>query len=131
MFRFPKAARLLQRSEFRNTLDNGIKVTDHNLVFVARPVSKGKVRIGLIVSKKVGGAVVRNRIKRAMRERFRTTQTKLRDLELVVIARQHAAVSETDELFASYDRCMARLERRIPARAEASPDAESSNVGLH
>jgi ribonuclease P protein component len=52
----------------------------------------GPVRLGLVVSRKVGGAVVRNRVKRRVREWFRRHRGALpQGADLVVIARASAA----------------------------------------
>lgn len=115
MFAFPKTARLLLRKEFREVLDHGIKIADHNLVMVARPASETTARLGIIVSKKVGGAVVRNRIKRLLRERYRASRASLGAINLVIIARHKVAETPSEELFGSYDRCVSRLVRKLEA----------------
>ncbi len=66
---------------------------------VERPEG-GAGRLGLTVSRRVGNAVVRNRVKRRVREWFREARTsELRDgIDLVVIARQAAATLGTHEV---------------------------------
>jgi len=113
-FSFPKISRLLDRAEFRETLDNGVKVVDRNLVMIARPGATQGPRIGLIVSKKVGGAVTRNRVRRILRERFRTTRAAIGEVvDIVIIARHHAAEAENFDLVTSYDKCLKRLVERV------------------
>ena len=64
--------------------------------------------LGLTVSKKVGTAVVRNRVKRRIREWFRRSRAALpQNLELVVIARRGAAeigMLETERELGSFFR---------------------------
>ncbi len=58
-----------------------------------------KWQIGFITSKRVGGAVVRNRIRRRLREIVRTQQARMREgFWLVVIARPPAARATFREL---------------------------------
>ena len=70
--KFPQAERLRKRIEFKRAEKNKVArlVTKHVVILVA-PNDMPRVRIGLTASKKVGGAVVRNRAKRLLREIYR------------------------------------------------------------
>ncbi|MCP5043855.1 MAG: ribonuclease P protein component [bacterium] len=58
-----------------------------------------RTRLGMAVSRKVGNAVVRNRVKRAIREWFRTSRDELaQNVDIVVIARPGAAKRETTQI---------------------------------
>jgi len=70
--RFPKRERLRKRHEFLNVEAKKVRrlVTDH-LIILAAPNELHHVRVGFTVSKRVGTAVKRNRIKRLLREIYR------------------------------------------------------------
>ncbi len=91
------------------------------LVVYAAHAEQPWTRIGLTVSRKVGGSVVRNVVKRRLREAFRRNK---RDLplgfDLVVIARVGAgdADYETLERELLEACCNARKRARLPKRGE-------------
>ncbi len=79
----------LRRSlDFKRVYDRRVSASDSRLlVFVARN-HLGYPRLGLSVSRKHGGAVVRNRWKRLLREAFRLSRTRLpANIDLVLIPR--------------------------------------------
>ncbi len=78
-FGFPKSARLLKRGEFRRVYDHGSRVTSSSfaLFFAARSSDPGLPRIGFTTPRALGKAVVRNRIKRRMREAVRLEMPQL------------------------------------------------------
>ncbi|HIJ84915.1 MAG: ribonuclease P protein component [Magnetococcales bacterium] len=88
---FPRTARLLKSREFKLVTDRGKKVhTPLFLVFLQKN-SLDNSRLGVTVSKKVGQAVTRNRVKRWLREYFRHWQGKVAShWDIVVIARAKA-----------------------------------------
>jgi ribonuclease P protein component len=86
-----KNARVRKRREFLQIQNAGRRVaTRHFLVtFLCR--GEGPPRLGITVTKKIGNAVVRNRVKRAVREAFRTHAAGIsRGASIVVIARDGA-----------------------------------------
>ena len=62
-----KQFRLKRRSAFAYVYRKGEKSSSRNLLLLYTK-SRGGIKIGISVSKKVGGAVVRNRVKRLIRE---------------------------------------------------------------
>lgn len=90
--RFPRAARLTRRSEYDAVFRSGKKIAGRYFIcYLVRNDGQG-CKIGLVVSRKVGGAVVRNRIKRQLREFFRTHQDAIDGpVAMVFIARPGAA----------------------------------------
>jgi len=73
-------------------------------------------RLGLAVSRKVSPtAVGRNRIKRQVRESFRTRQASLPGIDIVVMARREAAGAPSAQLRRSLERHWQRLAQRCDA----------------
>jgi ribonuclease P protein component len=69
---FPKAARLRRRPDFLRVQRGGRRDNTAHFVLIAAPGTAAVGRLGVTVSSRVGNAVVRNRIKRRLRELFRT-----------------------------------------------------------
>lgn len=79
---------MLNRGVFIRAQKHGKRVVTRHLVFLIRPNEVGWPRLGLIVSRKVGCAVVRNRVKRVIREVFRLGKPlEGRGLDIIVIPR--------------------------------------------
>jgi ribonuclease P protein component len=74
-------------------------------------------RVGLVVSSKVGGAVLRNRVKRRLREALRHELHRLPPVDVVLVARPAAAAATVDELRA----WVQRVVPRIPAGTRGAP----------
>ena len=75
-------------------------------------------RLGLAISKRVSKrAVERNRIKRLVRESFRRFRAQLPAVDLLVMARDHAAGLPGPELLADIDQLWKKLASRQPAPA--------------
>jgi ribonuclease P protein component len=68
---FPKDERIRERREFTDLFNNASKTHSSHLVLFRRSNSRQCARVGITASRKVGGAVVRNRIKRLIREYYR------------------------------------------------------------
>jgi ribonuclease P protein component len=73
--RFPKSSRILKNSEFRRVYDQGIRFSTRLFTAfcldTADPERPTGARVGFTVPRAVGKAVLRNRIKRRMREAWR------------------------------------------------------------
>ena len=88
--RFGKAARLQRRREFLAVQERGQRLYAGKLVILALDAGGKRPRIGITVPGKVANAVIRNRIKRWVREAFRSVAADLPPVDLVVIARAGA-----------------------------------------
>lgn len=106
---FPKAMRLLKRSEFLAVQETGKKFHARHFLAVAalRTSPAGDPlpgRVGITASKKVGKAVERNRVKRLLREYLRRRVWVRQGMDVVIVARRSAAELGHDELAADLDR---------------------------
>ena len=73
------------------------------LVLYARKNNTGTNRVGVTVSKKLGGAVVRNRIRRRIREVYRLNEQKFAPgWDIVVVARSRCLTVSFEKLTQSY-----------------------------
>jgi ribonuclease P protein component len=101
--RLPRAARVRYRTDYLAIQNRGRRVAGPNLLLFALPGASSEGpegrqgrqgRIGITVSKKVGNAVVRNRVKRWIRECYRRHRPQFPSrLDLVVVARPPAAAA--------------------------------------
>ena len=85
---FPRSHRLVTKAEYQYVFDRSHKINQKHLLVLFKPNQQLYARLGLIVGKRIAkSAVVRNRIKRAIRESFRFHQEQLKGIDLIVIAR--------------------------------------------
>lgn len=103
-FDYTKASRLRNRSEFIHTSTFGRKVQNRYFIACFAPNQRSEARLGITTTKRIGRAVIRNRIKRRTREYFRKNQKNiLKGLDINVIAKKEAAALASEELFISID----------------------------
>lgn len=98
-FSFKKAERVLRETDFVRLSKYGRRVRGDFFVVSYFRNSRGNLRLGVTVSKKVGCAVIRNRIKRLVRECFRMNKA-LVDCayDMNVIAQTNAASLSSQEV---------------------------------
>lgn len=136
-YSFPGEKRLKLSAEFKRTLDTGSKFVCRNFVFFAAPAADSAsetdgTRIGIIVSKKTGNSVVRNRIKRLTREAYRHMYESLekkdvfKGVDLVVIARPGAANASLEDTARDFNYCLGRLQKQMEKKSAPVNDQKDA-----
>jgi ribonuclease P protein component len=111
--RFLRAYRITRGADFQRAYQRRLTAGDDRLLVFVFPNGLAHPRLGLSVSRKVGGAVVRNRWKRCIREAFRLAREQLPcGVDLIVIPRPDA-VPVTKELQESLVKLAQRAARKI------------------
>ncbi|WP_437970323.1 ribonuclease P protein component [Sorangium sp. So ce260] len=147
---FPRGRRIRKRADFVRIQNGGHRVTTrHLLLLVAAPTGAaargrtsrgaeargeedcaapaaapvpGALRLGLVASRKVGGAVARNRAKRLLREAFRRFPELFPErVDIVVILRTGAGSLGLDDVLAELRSVVQVLRRRAREALAAAP----------
>jgi ribonuclease P protein component len=113
---FGRHVRLRHRAEFLAVQENGRRISGRNMTMLVLPNTQGVDRLGVVASKKLGGAVVRNRAKRRVREMFRlglpTRDMSPRSLDIVVIPKRELAGTPFETLQHEFDAALSKLRAR-------------------
>ena len=118
--RFPREHRLRRREDFLRVQKDGTRVHTRHYVIVVLPREKGGVRrLGITVTRKIAGAVGRNRVKRVLREVFRRNQTLFPDAcDLVIIGKSGAPELGYEAVKVELERVKAPMARAARRGAE-------------
>ncbi len=111
---FPRTVRLTARKQFQTVYREGLRVRSPSFTLFGLPNTLGHCRLGITVTRKVGKAAVRNRIKRKLREVFRANRDRLEPaLDLVVNGYLGCAERPVAELEREFLRSFRALARRF------------------
>ncbi len=104
--RYRPQDRIRKRSEYRVIYDKGQRISSGSFVLFVLRNAAGRPRLGITATRKIGGAVQRNRAKRLVREIFRRHRSELDDVDIVVNGRAGLPAAE-------YKRLEAELMSRL------------------
>ncbi len=116
--------RLRRKSDFDAVFQSGLRASSGALALRARRRADETVddpcRFGYAISSKLGGAVVRNRIRRRLRESAGRLNREgdCKGLDLVIVARNGAAQADFGRLDATLTRLVGKMMRQAARRDE-------------
>jgi len=120
-FGFPKTARILRATDFRRAYNQGTRFTGRYFAAfclrverAAREASKGQgPRLGFTVPRAFGKAVLRNRVKRRLREALRVRLMEVApEWDIVINPRRPAIAAPVEELRREVDRLVAQCRKQ-------------------
>jgi len=123
---FPARHRLKKRAEFARVYARGLRISGRYLVLFMLQVDDDDGRFGVTASRRVGGAVLRARCRRRLRELYRLHRESggAERYDIVANARRGLPSAPWDELERDFLRCLDR--RAVVDREDSGPRASRS-----
>lgn len=127
-----RRGRLTRSAEFERVYKRGSSVANRQLVLYTFPSSSpGGSRVGLSVSRRIGGAVERNRVKRVLREAVSAARPRLADgHDVVIVARPAVAAVAEGEGLAGVQQALFELLERAGVMPPSGGRDESSRAAV-
>lgn len=99
---------------FQRLYSKGTSCSDKNIVIYFLPNRLPFNRLGITVTKKTGCAVLRNRVKRLIRESYRLNETKVKPgYDIVIVARRHIVDAGFQSICASFLKLMKKQDMLV------------------
>ncbi len=125
--RFRKSERLRRRRDFLTVYAEGKRYSSRLFTIFARATDQPWSRLGITVSRRIGKAVCRNRVKRLIREVFRKNKGRLPcSLDLVVNAKEALGAADYWTVEAEFLRFVERVTRDVCGRGSSLETARES-----
>jgi len=113
-FSFSKADRIRKRFDFIRIGKTGKKLQNRHFILCYSKGLTEKSRLGITVTKKVGNAAKRNRIKRISREFYRLNRHKINGTwDMNIIAKRESVQTTSIELFQSLENIFSRIANHL------------------
>jgi len=111
--RFRRPERIRRHAEFQQVYEHGARIRGRYSTLFVLPNNRATGRLGIAATKKLGGAVQRNRAKRLIREVFRRNKITA-GLDVVVVPKRELLEASLTALETDYRAAFARRQRQQP-----------------
>ena len=109
-----------RRTDFETIYESGVKVSGRLMTVFVRNTDADHARLGIAATRKIGGAVIRNRAKRRTRELFRNHKPAAA-LDIVVVPRREFLDASYSSLEREFDTLLERAARSPQPRIGGGP----------
>jgi ribonuclease P protein component len=107
---FRPAEHIRRRADFEQAYKTGARANGRFMTLFARATQEPVARLGIAATRKIGGAVVRNRAKRRVRELFQR-QKPSAGLDIIVVPRREFLDAPFDSLQREFGALLERVRR--------------------
>lgn len=109
MFELKKSEIVRGKKDFQKVYSHGKSYADKNIVLYVLHDEKYNGKVGFAAGKKLGCAVVRNRVKRLLREAYRLCKNKISgDCAIILVGRKNLTESKSDDAIKSLSNLLRR-----------------------
>lgn len=129
-YTFSRSERLRKSSDFDRVYSSGKRSTSSTLTVIFDVSPAGATRVGLSVGRRIGKAVVRNRVKRLLREAFRLNKNRVKKgHDIILVARKGVEELNFREVEAQVMDLFGRGGLLVPETEESKGPGPAPNAG--